>query len=140
MKPPSLFHGLTDNAVGHRSKPHEFKVRRGMSEGCFVFQFASLPLELSHPIQPTLCPKVVVKHETSPMTLLSSYAQGMVLFESFQQNPQSLSTPCHVFLLVKGPYTDVIYHIPHTQKKENYSTFCGCELRNSQFLVNHFLR
>ena len=34
----------------------------GISEGCFVFRFVSLPLEVARPIQPTLCTKVAVKN------------------------------------------------------------------------------
>ena len=29
----------------------------GKSEGCFVFDFASLPLEVARPVWPTLCKK-----------------------------------------------------------------------------------
>ena len=40
----------------------------GISEGCFVFHFVSLPLEVARPIQPTLCTKVAVKHQSSSYT------------------------------------------------------------------------
>ena len=32
----------------------------GMSEGHFIFDFTSLPLEVAQPIQPTLCTKVAI--------------------------------------------------------------------------------
>ena len=37
----------------------------GISEGCLIFHFVSLPLEVLRPIWPTLCTKVAVKHQTS---------------------------------------------------------------------------
>ena len=37
----------------------------GISEGCFFFDLASLPLEVIRPIQPTMCTKVAVKHKSS---------------------------------------------------------------------------
>ena len=36
-----------------------------MSEGCFIFDFPSLPLEVGRPIKPTPCTKVAVKHQPS---------------------------------------------------------------------------
>ena len=36
----------------------------GISEGCFIFDFASLPLEVARPIQPTMGTKVAVKHQS----------------------------------------------------------------------------
>ena len=43
-------HGLTGSAVGHRSITTGFKPGRAMSEGCFIFHFDSLPLEVARPI------------------------------------------------------------------------------------------
>ena len=40
----------------------------GISEGCFIFDFASLPLEVARPIQPTMCTKVAVKHQSSSLS------------------------------------------------------------------------
>ena len=37
----------------------------GISEGCFIFHLASLPLEVARPIQPTMCTKVAVKQQSS---------------------------------------------------------------------------
>ena len=37
----------------------------GISEGCFIFDFASLPLEVYRAIYPTICTKVAVKHQSS---------------------------------------------------------------------------
>ena len=37
----------------------------GISEGFFIFDFTSLPLEVAQPIQPTMCTKVAVKHQSS---------------------------------------------------------------------------
>jgi len=37
----------------------------GISGGCFVFHFVSLPLEVARPIKPTLCTKVAIKHQSS---------------------------------------------------------------------------
>ena len=31
--------------------------------GCFIFELASLPLEVAQPISPILCIKVAVKHQ-----------------------------------------------------------------------------
>ena len=37
----------------------------GISEGCFIFDFTSLPSEVARPIYPTMCTKVAVKHQSS---------------------------------------------------------------------------
>jgi len=37
----------------------------GISEGCFIFDFASLPLEVAWPFYPIMCLKVAVKHQSS---------------------------------------------------------------------------
>ena len=37
----------------------------GISDGCFIFDFDSLRLEVDRPIQPTMCTKVAVKHQSS---------------------------------------------------------------------------
>ena len=38
---------------------------RGIFQGCFIFDFASLPLEVARPIQPTVCTKVAIKHQST---------------------------------------------------------------------------
>ena len=38
------------SVLDHRSLPPVFESRRGISEGCFVFRFVSLPLEVARPI------------------------------------------------------------------------------------------
>ena len=44
-------HALTCSVVGHRSIAPGFKPWLGyMSEGCFIFHFASLPLDVAQPI------------------------------------------------------------------------------------------
>ena len=40
----------------------------GISNGCFIFDFDSLSLEVARPIQPTLCTNVPVKHQSSSMS------------------------------------------------------------------------
>ena len=55
----------------------------GISEGCFVFHFVSLPLEVARPIQPTLCTKVAIKHQSSS----PSSSQIMIFKTSFQKWP-----------------------------------------------------
>ena len=47
----------------------------GISEGCFVFHFVSLPLELAQPIYPTLCTKVAVKHQSSSSIITLMYVR-----------------------------------------------------------------
>ena len=42
--------GLICSTLDHRSLPTEFKSRRGHIGGCFIFHFASLPLEVARPI------------------------------------------------------------------------------------------
>ena len=37
----------------------------GISAGCFIFDFTSLPLEVTRPIQPTLCTKVAANQQSS---------------------------------------------------------------------------
>ena len=37
----------------------------GISEGCFVFRFVSLSLEIARSIWPTMCTNVAVKHQSS---------------------------------------------------------------------------
>ena len=53
------------SALDHISLPPEFESRRGHICRCFIFHFASLPSEVARPIQPTMCTKVVVKHQSS---------------------------------------------------------------------------
>jgi len=42
--------GAPGAALDHRSLPSEFESRVGISEGCFIFDFASLPLEVARSI------------------------------------------------------------------------------------------
>ena len=43
-------HGLTGSALDHRSLPSEFESHVGISEGCFIFDFSSLPFEVARSI------------------------------------------------------------------------------------------
>ena len=45
----------------------------GIFEGCFIIDFASLPLEVARPIQPTMCTKVAVKHQLSSSSLSQKF-------------------------------------------------------------------
>jgi len=36
--------------LGHKSLPQCLNLGVGISEGCFIFEFASLPLEVARPI------------------------------------------------------------------------------------------
>ena len=47
----------------------------GIYEGCFIFTFASLPLDVARPIQPTMYTKVAVKHQSSSYNQTSSGIQ-----------------------------------------------------------------
>ena len=38
-----------------------------ISEGCFIFDFASLPLKVAQPIYPTMCTKVAIKHQSKEL-------------------------------------------------------------------------
>ena len=38
------------SVLDHRSLPPVLKSRRGIAEGCFIFDLASLPLEVARPI------------------------------------------------------------------------------------------
>ena len=53
----------------------------GISEGCFIFDFASLHLEVARPIYPTMCAKVAVKHQLLLLLLL------LVLLSSSSSSP-----------------------------------------------------
>ena len=44
---------------------HSSNLGVSISEGCFIFHFASLLLEVARPIWPTMCTKVAVKHQSS---------------------------------------------------------------------------
>ncbi|KAK2155990.1 hypothetical protein LSH36_224g02006 [Paralvinella palmiformis] len=70
--------GLTGRAFGDRSRPPEFKSRRGyMTEGCFIFSFASLLLQIAECCLPTaLCNKRV--SELVSIRHLSSSIPGPV--------------------------------------------------------------
>ena len=50
-------HGITGSTVSHRYIPDM------LYQKCFIFHFASLPLEVARPIQPTMCTKVAVKQQ-----------------------------------------------------------------------------
>jgi len=67
--PPSL----VGSALDHRSLPPEFNLDVGMSEGCFIFDFTSLPLEVTRLFSLTMCTKVVVKHQSSSSFIWSSH-------------------------------------------------------------------
>ena len=41
--------GLVGSALDHRSLPPDFESRRGISVGCFIFDIASLPLDVARP-------------------------------------------------------------------------------------------
>jgi len=53
----------SSRVLDHRSTCLNLDV--GISEGCFIFDFTSLPLEIAGPMKPTMCTKVVVKHQSS---------------------------------------------------------------------------
>ena len=40
----------SSSVLDHRSLPPCLNLRVGISEGCFIFDFASLPLEVAQPI------------------------------------------------------------------------------------------
>ena len=62
----------------------------GISEGCFIFDFASLHLEVAWPIYPTMCTKVAVKHRSS--IHLKYYTAVLSGDIRMRQTPQSTST------------------------------------------------
>ncbi|KAK2147741.1 hypothetical protein LSH36_538g01023 [Paralvinella palmiformis] len=53
------------SVLNYRSLPPCSNLGMGISEGCFVFDFTSLPLEVARPIKPTMCTKVAVKRQSS---------------------------------------------------------------------------
>ena len=57
--------GLTGSALDHISLPPSSNLGMGISTGCFIFDFTSLPLEVAWPIYPTMCTKVAVKYQSS---------------------------------------------------------------------------
>ena len=66
------------SVLDHRSLPPCSNPGVGISEGCFVFHFVSLPLEVAQPIQPTLCTKVAVKHQSSSSWLPKFFRTGII--------------------------------------------------------------
>ena len=50
--------------LDHRSLPPCSNLSMGIPEGCFILDFASLPLEGAPLIYLTMCTKVVVKHQS----------------------------------------------------------------------------
>ena len=60
-----------------------------ISEGCFLFDFASLPLEVARPIQSTLCTKVVVKRQSIIIIMFST----VMLQKNGQENMQEDRRP-----------------------------------------------
>jgi len=65
--------GLTGSVVGQRYYSSRFKPGRAMSEGFFIFHFASLPLEIARLIYPTLCTKVAVKQQHLASIMLNHW-------------------------------------------------------------------
>ena len=55
----------------------------GISVGCFVFHFVSLPLEVARPIQPTLCTKVAVRHQSSSSVNISNIYIYIYIYSIF---------------------------------------------------------
>ena len=51
--------------LDHRSLPLCSNPGMGISEGCFIFDFTSLSLEVAQPMLPTMCTKVAIKHQSS---------------------------------------------------------------------------
>ena len=49
----------------------------GISEECFIFDLASLPLEVARPIYPTMCTKVAVKRQSS--SLISDITETRII-------------------------------------------------------------
>ena len=67
--------------VAHWTTDHyhlSSKLGVSISEHCFIFDFASLPLEVVRPIQPIMCTKVAVKHQSS---IISSSMQPLRLLK-----------------------------------------------------------
>jgi len=63
-----LYAGLVGSAFDHRTIPPSSNLGVVISEGCFIFHFASLQLEVARPIQLPICTTVAVKHQlSSPM-------------------------------------------------------------------------
>ena len=61
------FLGLGGSSLDHRSLPPELESHSGMGKygGCFMFDIASLPLEVARSIEPTMGTKVAVQHQWS---------------------------------------------------------------------------
>ena len=88
----------------------------GISEGCFIFDFASLPLDVVRPIQPTICTKVAVKHRSSSSS--SEHGERIGVAGCVFIDPQPLfSFPIPLFV-----YTMPSLQIIVTLLK----TFCVC--------------
>jgi len=43
-------HGLVGSVLDHRSLPQSLNLGVAISQGCFIFDFISLPLEVTRPI------------------------------------------------------------------------------------------
>jgi len=60
----------------------------GVSEVCFVFDFASLPVEVARPIYPIICTKLAVKNQSSSdvqSLLIGVTWSSDIVFFTFQQ-------------------------------------------------------
>ena len=83
LQPEGHLHGL---AIARWTPDHYrpcLNLDVGISEGCFIFDFTSLPLEAAQPIYPTMCTKVVVKHQSIIIYNQSFLLRGRYLFSGF---------------------------------------------------------
>jgi len=91
--------GLVGRALDHRLLPPSSNLGVGISKACFIFDFASLPLEVARPILPTVCTKVAIKHQSSSS---SSFIKNNVVVETSGTDPPRANLFCAVatFLLL----------------------------------------
>ena len=94
----SLLYGISDYNTNHLQRIQKGRLRGlavacwttdhyhpcsnpgvDISEGCFVFDIASLPLEFARPIQPTMCTKVAVKHQSSSSQRIQNSVSSIVI-------------------------------------------------------------
>ena len=145
------------SVLEHSRLPRVFESRLGISEGCFIFHFASLPLEVVRPIQPTTCTKVAVNDNhhhhhhhhhhprNNPIQLMIFYTRNtmsinkeFLLFMTRGFNIQTWIKRMILFNMYDSTLKDLVdEHLSLKMKEMLGRLFLRCNSKNIQVSKKH---
>ena len=99
----------------------------GISEGGFLFDFASLPLEVARSIQPTMCTKVAVKN-------INHHHHHH--HHCHQSSSSSSPLPSLLYCISVGYYLDVLFFIQQAGGKDYVKRSCRDLAENITVIVS----